>query len=772
MRKTLEEMDIIVLGEYGTYAFTEKKRPLCWEVIKENENEVLLNATELLEKRPFNTTGEDNEFASSELNQWLNNTFLNTAFSKSQQQAMIKKTHHHLYEIYAGQVGKSQDIITIPSIANASLIYKRKSLRNELIEGKYKGAWLRDGLKINRVAYEDSKQANTTYGLMPSEALEIHPYLYVNGENFSDFEFIDATDDYMNGIVSFASDDKCIFYVNGKYVTVHFDKTNQWGYIKNIKDEAIIIYHKEANNTKDNKLIFPNTLDHHKVIGILGKYPSLDIKQIIIEEGIEFVGDEVLVCYPNLLEINLPNSMKSFSASNLVACPKIEKIKLAKDHPYFVVEDDVLYNKNKTTLIKYISSRPNASYQCPNTITKIEPGAFCDAPHLSELTIPEIMHEIQDYTFAFADIDKVILHNQVTSIGRHAFENAKINSIILPDTLKTIEDEAFMNCHLLQEIILPKTIKSIGKKVFMDCHLLTSVRIPEGISALDGTFKNCLLLTQVYIPDSVKTITPSTFDINPYEANQSLTIYAQPNSFIETYVKEYGLSFSTKAFNDKTTPRKEIVCSEKNDYLKAQVGDILTLGTYIQSATTKHKEPIEWYVIKKENNQLMLLSKYALFDKEYDLEMNRSYNVKNNQAVEWNCSELMKYLNTIFMDETFDSLEKEWIVSKKISSFENSASYQSDLSSHVFLLSSREVDELLNDEMRIAYRTEYQYVQNGLFRKAQWWLRSIDEEEQIYSGVWYMDIILPDGSLSATSSNVKLSVRPALWIDLNKIKNQ
>lgn len=47
------------------------------------------------------------------------------------------------------------------------------------------------------------------------------------------------------------------------------------------------------------------------------------------------------------------------------------------------------------------------------------------------------------------------------SIGNHAFKSAKIEHIVLPNTLEEIGDNAFYECHNLKEIVLPQSIKRV-----------------------------------------------------------------------------------------------------------------------------------------------------------------------------------------------------------------------------------------------------------------------------------------------------------------------
>ena len=78
------------------------------------------------------------------------------------------------------------------------------------------------------------------------------------------------------------------------------------------------------------------------------------------------------------------------------------------------------------------------------------------------------------------------------------------------------------------------------------------------------------------------------------------------------------------------------------------------------------KEDIEWIVLDKSNNQLLLLSKYILD--------NVPYNEKNGFIV-WKESTLRNWLNTSFYDSTFNEEEKSAILRKNYNN--HSISYRS-----------------------------------------------------------------------------------------------
>lgn len=67
----------------------------------------------------------------------------------------------------------------------------------------------------------------------------------------------------------------------------------------------------------------------------------------------------------------------------------------------------------------------------------------------------------------------------------------KITSVCLPDTLKTIEPEAFTYCDSLLKINIPNGVTIIGKKAFYTCESLREIELPDSVTIIDaGAFYN------------------------------------------------------------------------------------------------------------------------------------------------------------------------------------------------------------------------------------------------------------------------------------------
>lgn len=95
----------------------------------------------------------------------------------------------------------------------------------------------------------------------------------------------------------------------------------------------------------------------------------------------------------------------------------------------------------------------------------------------------------------------------VTVIGEGSFSayTYDLSSVVIPDSVETIESVAFSGCQRLQGVTFGSGLKSIGGYAFYNCRL-SDVTLPEGLTSIGGSAFEKGCAGSVYIPGTVEKI--------------------------------------------------------------------------------------------------------------------------------------------------------------------------------------------------------------------------------------------------------------------------
>lgn len=160
----------------------------------------------------------------------------------------------------------------------------------------------------------------------------------------------------------------------------------------------------------------------------------------------------------------------------------------------------------------------------------------------AEVTVPDGVKEIGISSLAYTDIKKIILPESVKRIEWDAFDGCEeLETVVLPDGIEEIEERAFDGCESLEyteyrgcrylgsaenpylalavcdsknitEINIHKDTKLILARAFEGCESVTSAVIPDGVRYIGtAAFQSCTALERVNFPESIRIIESSAF---------------------------------------------------------------------------------------------------------------------------------------------------------------------------------------------------------------------------------------------------------------------
>lgn len=233
-------------------------------------------------------------------------------------------------------------------------------------------------------------------------------------------------------------------------------------------------------------------------------------------------------------------------------------------------------------------------------------------------------------------------------------------------------------------------------------------------------------------------------------------------------VEAYDSLITLNGYKDSMDRAKKIFMQYKVEKIKmAEVGDTLLFGGYEQDSDTSNgKENIEWLVIAKENNKILVTSDKVLDCQQYNT---------NDSYITWESCSLRKWMNESFLNDAFSTEEQSMIQNTKVFP-DNNPQYNTNAGNittdKIFLLSISEVNKyFLSDEAKKCTTTKYANEKGSnhnfytLFRNNNeciWWLRSPGLTQHDAS------VVRSDGTISYDGNYVDNYewIRPALWINI------
>lgn len=162
-----------------------------------------------------------------------------------------------------------------------------------------------------------------------------------------------------------------------------------------------------------------------------------------------------------------------------------------------------------------------AFYECeilfeanlPDSITHIGEGAFYNCETLKQIKVPAGVTEIAPSTYeGCTSAILATLPEGLTKIGSNAFAGCTFGGILLPTSLKTVEQGAFRNCRNLTQIVFTNGFESLGAESFQGCTALKSVQLSSTLSVLgDRAFENCTGLTEIRGGEAITAVGTDCF---------------------------------------------------------------------------------------------------------------------------------------------------------------------------------------------------------------------------------------------------------------------
>jgi len=266
------------------------------------------------------------------------------------------------------------------------------------------------------------------------------------------------------------------------------------------------------------------------------------IKTVIIDDGVTTIGVAAFWTCSNLISVSIPNSVDIIRSLAFNACSSLPSVNI----PYSVTTIRIGVFAECNSLLSIDVDTNNSRYSSNDGIlyNKLQDTLVCcPAGKTGIIAIPNTVIMIDTQSFTDGNLTSVIIPNSVTTIGEGAFLFCfNLTSVTIPNSVITIEGLAFGMCLDLTFVSISESVTTIGSAAFSTCFNLETIICKASTPPIiyQNTFQAVPTSISVYIPCNTydvyrnsnwKTFTnmiDSCASISEVVQNEKISVFPNP----------------------------------------------------------------------------------------------------------------------------------------------------------------------------------------------------------------------------------------------------
>ena len=228
---------------------------------------------------------------------------------------------------------------------------------------------------------------------------------------------------------------------------------------------------------------------YSKDMKVLFSYPqAASATTFAVPSPVARIHEYCFMSCTNLTEVALPETLRHIEMNIFRGCRNLESCYIPDSVNYMGV---TVFGT--CTNLKSVHLSAN--------LDSILSSTFSDCTSLTEVTIPRKVKFIGEYCFYDSGVKTVNIEegSMLETLAHDAFSHSPIEAIDLPNTVKTIDYQAFINCQSLRKVHMSEGLTTIGGAAFTLCPLLEEGYIPGGVSVIRNAFTDDISLKRMQI---------------------------------------------------------------------------------------------------------------------------------------------------------------------------------------------------------------------------------------------------------------------------------
>lgn len=226
----------------------------------------------------------------------------------------------------------------------------------------------------------------------------------------------------------------------------------------------------------------------------------INLKNLVISNGVKNIGDGAFEYCDELQTVTIPNSVTEFGTGVFASCNNLMEIIVESENQSLKAIDGNLYNSDGKTLLQYAMGKTANSFIVPNNVEKIGEKAFSSSKSLISITLPQSLKTIDNDAFEKCD-NLFEVYNLSTLNIQKGSNNYGSVGYKARDIYISLDSISKLN---LQDGYI---IYTENNAILSYIGSQNTIVIPEGITKIaEGSFEYNLDLQTLTISNSVTSI--------------------------------------------------------------------------------------------------------------------------------------------------------------------------------------------------------------------------------------------------------------------------
>ena len=242
---------------------------------------------------------------------------------------------------------------------------------------------------------------------------------------------------------------------------------------------------------KNNKDITGIVMDEHiTAIGDRMFEGCTSLVSVDLSGNVERIGDYAFAGCTALSGIELDEALGGLGKNAFAGCTALKSIDVDVENATFTSEDGVLYDDDKSELIKFPSAKVVESFAVPYSVVQIDDDAFEGCAFIGAMDIPGSVASIGAQNWYYLSSLKAINVGEDSTIfssrdgvlydkGKWTLISVppanKAEELYIPETVKELAPGAICMTKNLKSVYVPASVKKAGVDAFSDNEALTDI---------------------------------------------------------------------------------------------------------------------------------------------------------------------------------------------------------------------------------------------------------------------------------------------------------